>query len=95
MDFTSIINQPNTKIIDVREPQEFAMRHVPGAVNIPLGSIPSRLEEFRNMEQPIVLYCASGNRSGQAAGFLRANGIEEAYNGGGLFEMEHYMAQVA
>lgn len=95
MDLRTVVNQPNTTIIDVREPFEYAMGHVEGSVNIPLGSIPSRLEEFRNMEAPIVLYCRSGNRSGQAAGFLRANGIREAYNGGSLEDMRYFMAKAA
>jgi phage shock protein E len=95
MDLSTIINQPDTIIIDVREPFEYAMGHVEGAVNIPLGTIPSRVEEFRNMEAPLVLYCRSGNRSGQAVGFLRANGIEEIFNGGSLEDMNYFLRKAA
>jgi rhodanese-related sulfurtransferase len=95
MDLRNIINLPNLTIVDVREPYEFAAGHVEGSLNIPLGSVPSRLEEFRKMGQPIILYCRSGNRSGQATGFLRANGILESYNGGSLEEVEYYLAKAA
>ena len=60
MDLKKILNKPNTTIIDVRERLEFMMGHVKGAVNIPLGKVPSRLEEIREMDKPIVLYCMSG-----------------------------------
>ena len=43
--------------------------------------LPSRIAEFRNMPQPLVLVCRSGNRSGIAAAMLHAQGIE-AWNGG-------------
>ena len=68
-------------IIDVRSPGEFAGGHVKGSSNIPLQDIPARLEEFRKMPQPLILCCASGNRSGQAAQFLQSNEIS-CENGG-------------
>jgi phage shock protein E len=68
-------------IIDVRSPGEFAGGHVKGSSNIPLQELPARLEEFRNMPQPLILCCASGNRSGQATQFLQSNGIS-CENGG-------------
>lgn len=76
-------NLHEATIVDVRSKIEFAMGHVPGSINIPLHKVPDRIEEFRAMAQPVVLICASGNRSGQAAQFLQANGLKEVYNGGG------------
>lgn len=70
-------------IIDVREPSEFCMGCVEGSTNIPLGQVPQMVEDFKNMKKPLVLCCASGNRSGQVVQFLEENGIEEIYNGGG------------
>jgi phage shock protein E len=67
-------NQKPT-IVDVRTPAEFMGGHVAGSVNIPLQEVPERIEEFRSMAQPLWLCCASGNRSGQAAAFLRSHGI--------------------
>lgn len=95
MDLSTILQQKNTTIIDVREPYEFAWGHVNGAINIPLGSIFHRLDEFRKMEKPIVVYCRSGNRSEHAKLILQAKGITEVYNGGGLGEMEYYLSKSA
>lgn len=78
-------------IIDVRTPGEFEGGHVAGSINIPLNEIAERLDEIRAMEQPIVLCCASGMRSGQAAGFLNGNGIP-CTNGGGWMEVNYELA---
>ncbi|MEZ4985581.1 MAG: rhodanese-like domain-containing protein [Saprospiraceae bacterium] len=84
MTLQEVIKQPGTTIVDVREPFEFVRGHAEGAINIPLGTIPSRLEEFKSMSKPILLYCASGNRSGQATNYLNSCGVPDAFNGGGL-----------
>ncbi|MBL7848877.1 MAG: rhodanese-like domain-containing protein [Cyclobacteriaceae bacterium] len=68
-------------IVDVRTPGEFAGGHVPGSINIPLHQVVERLDEIKQLQQPIILCCASGNRSGQATHFLRAQGVE-CENGG-------------
>ncbi len=81
------VNLNEATIIDVREPSEFAMGKVNGSVNIPLGGVPHKIEEFKQMKKPLVLCCASGNRSGQAVDFLAANGVEDIYNGGGWQEV--------
>jgi rhodanese-related sulfurtransferase len=68
-------------VLDVRSLAEFSGGHVAGSLNIPLQEVPNRLEEIRNLKQPLILCCASGNRSGQAEGFLKTNGIT-CENGG-------------
>jgi phage shock protein E len=88
MSLKEILHQSGTRIIDVREPFEFAEEHIPGAVNIPLNSIPAHAEEIRNFHAPVVLYCRSGNRSGMALRMLSAQGITELHNGGGLDDMK-------
>ena len=95
MDLREIINHENTTIVDVREPYEFATGSAQGAINIPLGTIPARLSEFKNMATPIVVYCRSGMRSAQAMGFLRAQGIKEVFNGGGLSDVVFYQNKAA
>lgn len=90
MDYIKLLNDPSATIVDVREPFEFQSGHARGAVNIPLGSIPYRLEEFKNMRAPIVLYCRSGARSGSAQAFLQSQGIQQAYNAGGIAEVLYY-----
>jgi molybdopterin/thiamine biosynthesis adenylyltransferase/rhodanese-related sulfurtransferase len=55
-------------IIDVREQHEFEESHLPGAVHVPRGHLESRIEgAVSDRSQPVVLYCASGNRSALAA----------------------------
>lgn len=82
MDFKNLINDPQATLVDVRETWEFAGGNVEGSLNIPLGQVFSKVEEFRNMPKPIILFCMSGNRSGMAEAFLKAQGVKEVYNGG-------------
>ncbi len=77
----------NATILDVRTPEEFAGSHYPGAINIPLNELPQRLDEIKEMKQPIVAYCRSGNRSGMAVSILKQNGLTDVYNGGGLSDL--------
>ena len=77
-------------MVDVRETGEFASGHYEGAINIPLGIITAKLDEFRAMSGPVVVYCRSGNRSGMAVSLLKQAGLSEVYNGGGLHEMLIY-----
>ncbi len=68
-------------VIDVRSPQETAQGVIPGAECVPLHLVPLMLEQWHRIERPIVLYCRSGARSAQAAGFLLSNGLKnEIYN---------------
>lgn len=83
-----IVKDPSTIIVDVRSPWEFDMDHVPGAKNIPLEEVPYKVEDFKNMGKPLVLYCRSGNRSGMAVSILKQNGVLEVYNGGGLSDLQ-------
>lgn len=78
-----LINSPDTNLIDVRTPGEVMEISVEGSVNIPLDTVPNNLERFREMEGPIVLFCRSGARSGNAVSWLAAQGIDNLYNAGG------------
>ena len=82
MDLKELINNPNATIVDVREPWEFNMGHVEGSFNIPLVQVYSNIDQFKAMAKPLVLICASGNRSAQATALLSAQGIDNVYNGG-------------
>jgi phage shock protein E len=75
------------KVVDVRTPAEFADEAYPGAINIPLPALPARMNELEPKDKPIVLYCATGARSGQAMRFLRQNGFADVVNAGGLDDM--------
>jgi phage shock protein E len=75
-------------IIDVRDTWEYEEGHVNNAVNIPLTEIPARIDEFRTLNGPVILYCRSGNRSGAAVHILKLAGITNVYNGGGILDMQ-------
>jgi len=93
MDLQKIVNQNNATIVDVRESFETFFGIAPGATKIPLSGIKKRVEEFRKMSKPIVVYCRSGNRSGKAMNYLKAQGITEVYNGGSLAEVKALLEQ--
>jgi phage shock protein E len=78
--------------VDVRTPAEFAGGNVAGSINIPLNEVPQRVAEFEEIEGPIILCCLSGGRSGQATGFLQAQGIE-CFNGGGWMDVNYAVSQ--
>ena len=60
-------------LVDVREQHEFEEAHIPGAVHVPRGHLESRIEgATSDRSRPIVLYCASGNRSALAAHTLQS-----------------------
>jgi phage shock protein E len=75
-------------VIDVRTPEEFSEGHYPNAINIPLDSVAQRINEFKEMPKPIVAYCRTGNRSGNAVSILKQNGINDALNAGGLDDLK-------
>jgi rhodanese-related sulfurtransferase len=62
-------------VIDVRESDEYAAGHVPGAQLMPLGVVPVRMNELPTAE-PVYVICASGGRSYQAAEYLTDAGID-------------------
>lgn len=75
------------KVVDVRTPQEFSAGAYRKAKNIPLDSLPSRLGELGAKDKPIILYCASGSRSSQAARILKKAGFTDISNAGALSSM--------
>lgn len=67
---------PETILVDVREPEEYQMGHVPGAVSIPQADLASRLAELPK-QQPILVICQAGMRSLRCAQFLRQMGYSK------------------
>src|SRR3954471_14059504 len=60
-------------IVDVREQHEFEEAHLPGAIHVPRGHLESRIEgKVGDKSSPVVLYCASGQRSALAANTLQS-----------------------
>jgi rhodanese-related sulfurtransferase len=68
-------------IIDVRTPEEYQLGHLNDSINIPLKEIQNHIRKIESFAKPILLCCASGNRSQIATAFLKNKGIE-CENGG-------------
>jgi len=84
-------DRPDPTLIDVRTPVEFEAGHIPGAVNVPLDELRSRLGELREVlhDHDVVLVCRSGNRAGQAQQALHAAGLTSpAVLSGGIVDWE-------
>ncbi len=64
-------------ILDVRQPSEFAARHLPGARSVPLGEVGARSLQGLPRDLPIYVHCARGERSAVAVGRLEALGFEQ------------------
>ena len=71
------------QLVDVRNPQEHQQHALPGSVNIPLPVITRALKQL-DKETPVLLYCASGQRSGAARRILEACGFTTVHNVGSL-----------
>ncbi len=70
-------------VIDVRSPEEFRDRQVPGAVNIPLSQIKEALpKRVPNHSTPLLLHCLSGTRSGMAKQQAEIDGLYERAQSG-------------
>lgn len=72
-------------VVDVRSAEEYADGHIEGAINIPHTQI-DRIAELigGDLARPVVVYCRSGNRSGQAEAALKKRGYTGVFNGTGL-----------
>ncbi len=76
-----LINHKNALVLDVREDSEYKVGHVLGSKLIPLGKLNERIAELeKHKDQPIVVVCRSGNRSGTACAMLGKQGFTQAYN---------------
>ncbi len=74
-------------IVDVRSKDEFNDGAYPGARNIPINQLMSRLDDVGPKDKAVILYCASGSRSSVALQMLKANGFTDVVNAGGLEDM--------
>ncbi|HET7477038.1 MAG TPA: rhodanese-like domain-containing protein [Dermatophilaceae bacterium] len=69
-------------VVDVREPAEYVDGHIPGAMLVPMGQLPSRLSEL-DRARPVYVVCASGNRSSAMADYLARAGFDARSVAGG------------
>ncbi|MET0382848.1 MAG: rhodanese-like domain-containing protein [Burkholderiaceae bacterium] len=73
-----LMNREKAVVIDVREPGEYAVAHVVGSRNIPLGRLEVAPELPKNKSLPVILVCANGHRAAKAAKALEAKGFAKA-----------------
>jgi phage shock protein E len=81
--------QQGAKVIDVRSPEEFRGRHLPNAINIPLGELEQRISHHApNQQEVLLLHCLSGGRSGLGRRVLKRMGYTKVFNLGSLRRAE-------
>jgi rhodanese-related sulfurtransferase len=64
-------------LVDVREPHEYELCHIEGAVLIPMGSIPANLQKL-DTDEDVICFCHHGMRSLDVANWLRTRGVNSA-----------------
>lgn len=86
----TLMNQENSLVLDVREPDEYAKGHIEGAVYMPFGKLKERIAELEaHKNSPLIVTCQSGTRSGHACAILKQHGFTQVYNlAGGMMEWE-------
>jgi rhodanese-related sulfurtransferase len=70
------------QVVDVRSPGEFAQGHYPGAINIPVDTLASKMKKLGPTDKALVVCCASGGRSARAAGILKTAGFTDVTDAG-------------
>lgn len=68
----------------MRTPAEFAAGHIDGALNIPVQELERRMKELEPRDEPIVVYCRSGNRSRSASHVLKSAGFTAVHDLGAI-----------
>ena len=81
-DLAAEVEAKTLNLIDVREADEFASGHLPGAINLPLSDFLERYEEL-DKDKPYYIICRSGARSAQACAFLEEDGYDVTNVAGG------------
>lgn len=85
-----LLNNDNTVVLDVREDKEIQSGKINKARHITLGQLPSKIAELgSNKQNPVLVYCRSGSRSGHACHLLTKAGYENVSNlAGGILAWE-------
>ncbi|MGQ9850456.1 MAG: rhodanese-like domain-containing protein [Aggregatilineaceae bacterium] len=81
-----MIEKPDLLIVDVRQPEEYAESHLPGAINIPLRDLARNLDALPDLNAPIVVYCGTAFRSSiamtalQVLGYTNVRSMKGGFN---------------
>lgn len=81
-----ILDNEQVLLLDVRTDEEFVTGHITNAINIPVQELEDRLDELKDKEQKILIYCKSGRRSAIACEILEEYGYTNLYNMGGVVD---------
>ncbi|EFM13156.1 Rhodanese domain protein [Paenibacillus curdlanolyticus YK9] len=79
-------------LVDVREADEWQDGHIEQAISLPLSTLPARLGELTEGEEPFYLICRSGNRSGRACEYLATQGYQVINVAGGMLNWQGKVA---
>ena len=77
-DAAALVAAGNARLIDVREPWEFATARIEGSVAMPMGEVPSRAHQELDPDEKLLVVCHHGVRSMNVAFWLRGQGFEQA-----------------
>lgn len=77
---------PGAVLLDVRTPQEYEVRRIPGSTNLPLQELKRVEAVISHKDTPIFVYCHSGGRSSAAAKQLQRMGYTSVTNIGGIVD---------
>lgn len=70
-----ILNDPESKLLDVRSVLEYVDTHIKDSLNVPIDSLIPRIEELKQQNKKYIVFCRTGNRSPMAADMLIQSGI--------------------
>jgi rhodanese-related sulfurtransferase len=82
-DAREVVATQRGQAVDLRDREEFAQGHIPGAVNVPEEELEERVDEL-SKDLPVIVVCADGDRSGRMVAQLRERGFEAASVKGGM-----------
>jgi rhodanese-related sulfurtransferase len=73
-----ILREKGAKLVDVREPWEFATTSIEGSLPMPMGEVPTRAQKELDVDERLVVICHHGVRSMNVTAWLRRQGFEKA-----------------
>ena len=86
LEATQLINRQDALVLDVREQAEFAQSHILNSRGLPLSQLEARVGDVQKFkDKPVIVYCATGNRSSAAVVTLKKHGFTNVVNLSGGF----------
>jgi len=73
----TLLGEGKARLIDVREPWEFATAHIDGSILIPMGDVPARAHQELDPDERLIVLCHHGMRSMNVTVWLRNQGFEQ------------------